>query len=54
MMLVALRLAKSGYYNGDPDKVLKGKVSHVISLMEYERFIHRYEEAYTELNKKGD
>lgn len=50
-MLVALKIAKAGYYSGDPAKVLDARVDHIISIMEYEKFTMDYESAYTELNK---
>ena len=51
-MLVAMRLAKSGYYGGDPAKVLQARVDHVITTAEYEKFLSEYEEVFYELNRK--
>ena len=48
----AIRLAKSGYFGGDPQSVLNAPVDIVQSLLEYERFIDDYESEYVFLNKK--
>ena len=50
-MFVALRIAKAGYYSGDPQKVLEARVDYVLSILEYESFNSDYERVYTELNK---
>ena len=47
-----MRIARKGYYSGDPEKVLKARVDHVLALGEYETFMYEYESVYTELNKK--
>lgn len=50
---MGLRLAKAGYYQGDPNKVLSAPVNVVIGIIEYEAFVSDYERTYTELNKTG-
>ncbi len=50
-MMVALRLAKAGYYGGDPGAVLAGRVDHILALIEFERFTIEYQDVEYELNK---
>lgn len=50
-LLIALRLAKAGYFGGDPAAVLAGRVDLVLAAMEYEKFENDKEEVYYELNK---
>lgn len=52
-MLVALRLAKVGYYGGSPERVLRARVDHVLAALEYEMFVSEYELVSYELNKGG-
>lgn len=49
--MVALRIAKLGYYNGDLDNVLNANVDHVLSILDYESFNVDYERVHTEMNK---
>lgn len=46
-----MQLAKIGYYNGDPEKILEAPVNIVISLLNYEAFERDYEIAYNAINK---
>ncbi len=48
---MACRLAKAGYFGGDPDAVLSAPVTTVLTILHYETFESDYEAAYTELNK---
>ena len=50
-MIVALKVAKAGYYSGDPEKVLQAKVDHVMLIIEYEKFNDDYQDVYMEINK---
>ena len=50
-MIVALKVAKAGYYNGDPDKVLQSRVDHVLMILDYEKFSYDYQDVYDEINK---
>jgi hypothetical protein len=52
-MLIALRLAKAGYFCGDPAWVLDARVDHVLAAFEYENFQADYELVSYELNKGG-
>jgi hypothetical protein len=49
-----MRLAKAGYYGGDPVKVLHAPVNVVIDILNYERFESEYEKAFELLNKKDE
>lgn len=51
--MIALRLAKAGYYGGDPEKVLQGRVDHILDAIEFERFTADFEDAYIEMNKES-
>jgi len=47
-----MRLAKAGYYGGNPEAILQAPVTVVIGMLDYEGFIDDYENAYIELNKE--
>lgn len=49
--MLAMRVAKAGYYGGDPSRVLDARVDHVMAILEYERFTNEYQEVEYELNK---
>jgi hypothetical protein len=49
--LVALRLAKAGYYGGDPGRVKSAPVGDVLNALAYEGFIGEYEAVEYEMNK---
>jgi hypothetical protein len=51
-MVIALRLATSGYCNGDPEKILTMPVSIVLNMMNYEIFKDEYEKVFIEINKE--
>lgn len=48
-----MKLAKAGYYGGDPDKILSAPLATVLSIMHYEDFTHDVERAYRELNDEA-
>lgn len=50
-MFVAVRLAKAGYFGGDPEQVMNAPVDVVQSILDYEGFESAYEEEYIALNK---
>jgi hypothetical protein len=49
--VVALRLARQGYYGGDPERVLQAPSDMVLAAAEYEGFLSDYETAYYDLNR---
>ena len=49
--VVALRLAKEGYFYGNPEVVMKAKVGTVLKIMQYETFTKDYESKFIDLNK---
>jgi predicted nucleic acid-binding Zn-ribbon protein len=51
-MVVALRVSKTGFYEGNPEKVLKGRVDYVLAALEYNKFLIDYEDVYIEINRK--
>lgn len=51
-LFIAMRLAKAGYYGGNPQAVLQAPVTVVIGMLEYEGFNDEYENAYMALNKE--
>ena len=50
--MVALRLARAGYWGGDPGRVKRAPVGDVMAAMEYENFCIDYEAASFELQKQ--
>ena len=48
---MALRLAKAGYYGGDPGRVKEAPVGDVLNALSYEGFADLYSEVEYELNK---
>lgn len=48
--MVALRLAKSGYFSGDPEKVFLGRVDLVLQALDYEIFNSDFENEYIKIN----
>lgn len=50
-MFVAIRLARRGYYGGDPEAVLNAPVDVVQNLIGYENFEVEYEAEYMALNR---
>lgn len=48
---MALRLAKAGYYGGDPGAVKRGAVDDVLNALAYESFVSDYEMVEYEINK---
>lgn len=51
-MFIACRLAKEGYFNGNPEEVLKARADIVQSVLEYGNFTEDYEKQYIALNKE--
>jgi hypothetical protein len=49
---VALKMARTGYGGGDPEKVLSMPVGIVVAMLHYEQFRDEYERAFMELNRK--
>lgn len=49
---MSLKLAKAGYYGGDPEAVLNGRVDLVIKAAQYEGFLQEYEETFMMINRK--
>lgn len=50
-MFLAVRLAKEGYFGGDPSRVLKARVDVVQSILEYENFEADYVREEAALNQ---
>ena len=48
-----VKIAKSGYYGGDPHAVGEAPVTDVLDVMAYENFQSDYAETERELNKDG-
>lgn len=49
---IALRLARKGYWGGDPGVILKMPTDVVLAAVQYENFLADYEAAYVELNRE--
>jgi len=51
-IFTAIKLAKEGYFNGNPQDILNAPVNVVQSILEYENFVYDYEQEYIALNKE--
>lgn len=49
--MVALRLAKSNWASGDPDRILEMSADKVINMLHYEVFLKEYDDTFQEINK---
>ena len=47
----ALRLAKEGFWGGDPGRVLRAPCNLVLEALAYVAMLSEYERAYYEMNK---
>jgi hypothetical protein len=52
-MVIALQLAKAGWWGGDPGKVLKAPTEEVLAAIQYEQFLPDYERAIIEMNREN-
>jgi hypothetical protein len=50
-LFYACKLAKEGYYGGNPEAILRAPADVVINLIRYEQFVKEVEAAYQELNQ---
>jgi hypothetical protein len=48
---VALKLARAGYWGGDPGAVLRAPLDEVMAAVEYEDFCQEYEAADLEMQR---
>lgn len=51
--MVALRLAKAGYYDGDPEKALNASADMVMAVVQYESFVNDYERTVVDMNREN-
>ncbi len=51
-LLTALRLAKGGWWGGDPGKIMKAPADEVMQAVAYDEFVSDYERAIYDLNKE--
>lgn len=51
-MVLALRLAKGGWYGGNPGKILKAPAEHVMLAIQYDDFVAKYEKEMMNLNRR--
>lgn len=49
---MALKLARKGWWGGDPDAVEAAPVDSVLDAAEFEKFTADYERAWVALNRK--
>lgn len=49
---MALKLAKAGWWQGDPGKILRAPADEVIGALSYEAFLSDYEQAVYDLSKE--
>ena len=50
---IACKLAKAGYFGGNPSNVMEADVRTVFDVLSFERFESDYISVYNELNKEG-
>lgn len=48
---MALRLAKEGFWGGDPERVLRARADLVLEALQYVAMLPEYERAYIEMNR---
>jgi len=46
-----MKLAKAGYYGGNPDAVLEAPLNTVLAIIQYENFTRDVESAFRDLNQ---
>lgn len=51
-LATAMRLASSGWWGGNPERILRAPADVVIAALQYEDFKSDYEAAYIELNRE--
>lgn len=51
-LVIALRLARAGYWDGDPEKAMAADPGVVIAALQYEVFRDEYERTYNEMNRE--
>lgn len=52
-MFIAIKLAKEGYFNGNPSNVLQAQADIVLNVLRFEAEDSKYKNAHYNLNK-GD
>jgi hypothetical protein len=50
-MIIAFKVANSGLWGGNPERVLNGRVDYVLAALDYKKFLNDYEEIFIEMNK---
>lgn len=50
-LFIALRLAKIGFYGGNPERILKAPVDIVLRMLDYEQFEADLSKAYEDIAK---
>ena len=51
---LSVRIAKMGFYGGDPDKVRKAPVDTVMNILSFLEYESDYQETFGELNDRSD
>ncbi len=50
--MICVRIAKGGYFGGDPGQVRKAPIDDVFRILDYENFLSDYEFTEYKLNEK--
>lgn len=50
--MISMRIARSGYFGGDPARVRAASIDDVFRILEYENFLSDYEFTEYKLNEK--
>lgn len=49
---ISLRLAKAGWWQGEPGRIMEAPADEVMAAIQYENFVSDYERATFDLNKE--
>lgn len=50
--MICVRIAKGGYFSGDPERVRRASIDDVFRILDYENFLSDYEFTEYKLNEK--
>ena len=51
---MATRIAKAGFFGGDPQKVLSARADVVLNILQFELFESDYQREFTRLTREAD
>lgn len=51
-LFIAIKLAKQGFFQGDPEKVLNARADIVLALVDFEIFDNKFQKLFVEINRE--